>query len=137
MFFRKECYPKWENFQYGGCWILQRGLKQQELEQIDKEWEKLLLACIGEEFNDINIIGLILATRYKENILEIWLENGREELRVRSGETLRKIINLTQTTINFKNHFKSLKLNCTLKGMETYKFILKSHKKLSNQKNYY
>lgn len=52
-----------------------------------KKWH--ILACIGEEFEDSNVIGVVLSLRERRNLLEIWLKDKREGEKIRIGEKLR------------------------------------------------
>lgn len=92
----------------------------------NKKWEKLLFACISEEFHDSNVVGLVLSVRQKKNLIEIWLKDSKdEELRIKSGEKIRELLELEPINLvfYFKEHKKSLKEGSTLRGVEHYSFI--------------
>jgi translation initiation factor 4E len=46
LFFRKNCKPLWEEWPHGGCWIMM--VNKKAAVEINRRWEALLLACIGE-----------------------------------------------------------------------------------------
>lgn len=55
----------WEESPLGGVWIT----KIKKDDNIDKMWESLLLALIGEQFEEPKVIGLSLSLRTKERLL--------------------------------------------------------------------
>ena len=69
-----------------------------------------MLACIGEEFEDSNVIGVVLSLRERRNLLEIWLKDRRESEKIRIGEKLRVVLDMDpeNLTFFFKEHSKSL-----------------------------
>ena len=117
MMFRKGHKPMWEEFMDGGTWIIH--FKKRETEILNKKWEALLLgiffliyliACIGEEFDDNNVIGVVLSLRERRNLLEIWLRDRKESEKLRIGEKLRYVLEMdpNNLTFFFKEHSKSL-----------------------------
>lgn len=68
------------------------------------------IACIGEEFDDDNVIGVVLSIRERRNLLEIWLKDRRESEKIRIGEKLRVALEMdpNNLTFFFKEHSKSL-----------------------------
>lgn len=68
------------------------------------------LACIGEEFENSNVIGVVLSLRERRNLLEIWLKDRRESEKIRIGEKLRVVLDMDpeNLTFFFKEHSKSL-----------------------------
>ncbi len=85
-------------------------IKKKELEILNRRWEALLLACIGEQIDKANIIGIVLSKRNKRNLLELWIKNRDEDSKVRLGEKLRVLLDLDpqNLTFYFKEHSKSL-----------------------------
>jgi translation initiation factor 4E len=115
-------FKKWPK---GGCWILQVK-KKTDAHSYNKKWEKLLFACIAEEFGDDNVAGIVLSVRQKKNLIEIWLKNSQDETdRIKIGEKIRELLELEPTNLvfYFKEHQKSLKEGSTLRGVEHYSFI--------------
>jgi len=55
----------WEDSPLGGIWIA----KIKKDDNIDKMWERMLFALIGEQFGEPNIIGVSLSLRIKERLL--------------------------------------------------------------------
>lgn len=68
-----------------------------------------MFACISEEFDDQNVVGLVLSVRQKKNLIEIWLKNAKEEEeRIKTGEKIRELLELEPTNLvfYFKEHQK-------------------------------
>ncbi|CAD8086744.1 unnamed protein product [Paramecium primaurelia] len=123
MLFRKGHRPMWEECLEGGTWIIH--FKKRENELLNKKWEALVFACIGEEFDDDNVIGVVLSIRERRNLLEIWLKDRRESEKLRIGEKLRVALEMdpNNLTFFFKEHNKSLNDKSTMKGAESYTFV--------------
>jgi translation initiation factor 4E len=78
-------------------------------------WQSLLLAAIGEFFEEPNVVGVTVAVRTKENLLSIWnLDADNEGIRLRIGEKLREILSLQSgDLLEYKKHSTSLRdLSC-------------------------
>ena len=99
--------------------------KKRELEELNKTWETLLLSMIGEQFDSKKVVGVVLSKRSKKNLLELWISDRSEENKLVIGEKLREILNLSSDnlTFYFKEHFKSMQENSTLKNRESYTFV--------------
>lgn len=83
--------------------------KKEEPHKYNGKWERLLFACISEEFDDQNVVGLVLSVRQKKNLIEIWLKNAKEETdRIKIGEKIRDLLELEPTNLvfYFKEHDK-------------------------------
>lgn len=48
MLFRTKYKPLWENYPNGGSWIV--SFKRKDMEELNKKWELILFACLGEAF---------------------------------------------------------------------------------------
>ena len=79
---------------------------------MDKRWENLLLACIGEEMEDMALIGVVLNLRSSKNQFEIWLSTCKEDTKIHIGEKLRTLLDLDphNLTLFFKENAKSLEV---------------------------
>ena len=53
-------------------------LPKKDHESLNRGWEALLLALIGEELEDYNVIGIVLSLRYSTNVIEVWLRDRRD-----------------------------------------------------------
>ena len=121
--FRKDLRPMWEEFPEGGSWIIH--FKKKETSILNHKWESILFACIGEEFEDENVLGVILSIRERRNLLELWIKDKKEETKLKIGEKLRQVLDLDpdNLTFFFKEHQKSLIEKSTMKGAESYTFV--------------
>jgi len=114
-FFRHGETPMWEESPHGGIWII----KIKKEDNVDKMWETLLLALVGEQFEEPHIIGMGLSLRAKERLLQIWLKDGRNEA-VRNGVSnkLRHFLSLDPecVTLYYKEHNRSIQDGSTMKN---------------------
>ena len=65
---RANCAPMWEAFPNGGCWILKIKKKANVL---GKMWQDLVLAAVGEAFEQQDVVGIAMAIRSKEDMLSV------------------------------------------------------------------
>ena len=108
-FFRKHEVPMWEHSPNGGCWIVQLPKSR----SIDEKWERLLFACIGEQFNDLNVIGVVLSLRPTVNIIQLWLKDSKKDgSLLEVSRKLRDVLKLdvTRELLYYKEHNKSIKV---------------------------
>jgi translation initiation factor 4E len=122
--FKKGYQPLWESCPDGGCWFL-RFKKTDDPMDIDIKWEKLLLALVGEQFDEPNMLGAVLSIRGRETIIELWFNYFKYE-KIKNGvaQKLRSLLNLDQSfTVYFKDNEKSLQDKSTLRNAETYSFV--------------
>lgn len=121
-FFRSNLIPMWEESPNGGIVIL----KIKKLDNVDKMWESVLFALLGEQFEEPNVIGASLSLRTKERLLQVWLRDGRnDKVRTNVSNKIRHFLNLDPTciTLYYKEHQKSIKDGSTMKNAEGYKFM--------------
>jgi len=85
--FRRTVSPMWEQFPNGGSWVV-RLKKHSPL--LARMWEELLIATIGEVFEEPDLVGVVLRIRKKEDSLVLW--NKDQNLRYRIGEKLKQIL---------------------------------------------
>ena len=81
--------------------------KKEDPHNYNLKWERLLFACISEEFQDQNVIGMVLSVRQKKNLIEIWLKTAKDENdRIKTGEKIRELLELEPTNLifYFKEH---------------------------------
>ena len=81
--FKKGYQPLWESCPDGGCWFL-RFKKTDDPMDIDIKWEKLLLALVGEQFDEANMLGAVLSIRGRETIIELWFNYFKYE-KIKNG----------------------------------------------------
>ena len=132
-FFRDNEVPMWEESPKGGIWIT----KVKKDDDVDKMWEALLLALIGEQFGELNVIGVSLSLRAKEKLIQIWLKDAQDQkMRARVANRMRSFLNLgaDMTTLYFKDHQNSIKDKSTMKNALGYKFEKKKKTEAEEQK---
>jgi len=88
--FRGTTGPMWENFPTGGTWVLRM---KKGCALLARMWEELLIACIGEAFEEPDVLGVVLSIRPKEDALYVW--NANHHLKYFIGEKLKSIMHLT------------------------------------------
>ncbi|SPN97620.1 related to CDC33 - translation initiation factor eIF4E [Cephalotrichum gorgonifer] len=102
-FFKFGIRPIWEDDvnKKGGKWVvrLKKGV-------VDRYWEDLILALIGEQFGDAGdeVCGAVANVRNGEDVISIWTRNdGGRVIKIR--ETMKRILNLPPSTrVEFKSH---------------------------------
>eukprot|EP00299_Pterocystis_sp_00344_P006939 c199_g1_i1.p1 GENE.c199_g1_i1~~c199_g1_i1.p1 ORF type:complete len:269 (+),score=39.03 c199_g1_i1:43-807(+) len=117
--FRNADYPMWESFPNGGCWILKLTKKG---DVVDRVWETLVLAAIGEMFEEPDLVGIVLSVRSRQDMIAIWnRDNERERARISIGEKLKQILQLDANAIlEYKKHISSMKDNSTYRNAKLY-----------------
>lgn len=123
LLFRRGYRPMWEEFPEGGCWII-RIKRKVSTSYINCMWESLLLACIGEAFEMPDVVGCVLSTRLKDDVLSVWnLSNRDTPARFRIGEKLKEVLDLEMNAlIQYKDHMQSLQDYSTYKNAKNYMF---------------
>ena len=132
-FFRDKEVPMWEHSPKGGVWIT----KVQKEDNVALMWESLLLAAIGEQFGDSQVIGVSLSLRSRDTILQVWLKDAEsQKLRAQVSNRMRHFLKLDpdSTTLFFKAHGDSMKDKSTMKNALGYKFEKKKESLLPHQK---
>mmetsp|Transcript_28046 Transcript_28046/g.38771 ORF Transcript_28046/g.38771 Transcript_28046/m.38771 type:complete len:201 (+) Transcript_28046:131-733(+) len=111
--FKAGVEPKWEDSvnQYGGKWtfLLQKTVPKLAL---DQHWLNLLLAVIGEQFEDgEEICGAVVNIRNKQDRISIWTKNASSEASQMSvGKRLKEILEISESgSLGFTSHDDSLK----------------------------
>mmetsp|Transcript_95656 Transcript_95656/g.297810 ORF Transcript_95656/g.297810 Transcript_95656/m.297810 type:complete len:430 (-) Transcript_95656:87-1376(-) len=123
LLFRRGYKPMWEEFPEGGCWIV-RIKRKVSMSYINCMWENLLLACIGEAFEMPDVVGCVLSTRLKDDVLSVWnLSNRDTPARFRIGEKLKEVLDLDMNAlIQYKDHMQSLQDYSTYRNAKNYMF---------------
>ena len=111
----------WEQSPLGGIWIT----KVKKEDDVDRMWESLLLALIGEQFGEPNVIGVSLSLRTKEKLIQVWLKDAsNQRMKALVSNRMRHFLKLDpdSTTLYFKDHQNSIKDKSTMKNALGYKF---------------
>ena len=109
--FKNGIKPTWEdpaNIQ-GGKWFarIRRNF-------IDRCWENLLLALVGEQFMvGDEITGVVISDRPNNNVVSVWTRSSdNENLKKRIRESMRRVMQLPPTIqIEYRNHSESIEQN--------------------------
>lgn len=100
--FRNNEIPAWETFPEGGSWIIK---VRKGNGVINRLWEELCFACIGEWFEEPDVVGVALSTRNKDDNIAVW--NRGPDMNARIGERLKDLLNLDESTSVEYKAFKS------------------------------
>lgn len=81
-------------------------------------WEELIFTLIGENFEDPEVVGIVLSIRQREDIIAIWTKDSKNHsLRYKIAEKLKQIWVLDpNSSIEYKNHSASMKDGSTYRG---------------------
>lgn len=104
--FRRGLIPAWETFPKGGTWIIKVHKKNGVISRL---WEELVFACIGEMFEEPDVVGVMLSIRGREDLLSVWNSDNQRnpDVRFNIGEKLKEILNLDESTQVEYKHFSS------------------------------
>jgi len=112
--FRGTTRPMWENFPQGGIWVLRM---KKNCVLLPRMWEELLIACIGETFEEPDILGVVLSTRSKEDDLYLW--NANQHLKYAIGEKLKSIMHLpTNCPMEYRTNKFNMERRLTVSGQK-------------------
>jgi len=112
-FFRNQLEPMWETFPKGGCFIIKIDKRAGAL---DKMWEELLFAAIGELFEEPQVVGVEVSIRSKEDGLAVWTKTNQKRLRFSTLEKLKLMLNLVD--VMYKSNATSIKDRSTYKNAQ-------------------
>jgi len=132
--FRGEVLPMWESFPNGGCWILK--VRRKGEVSLGLLWEQLLFAAIGEAFEEPKIVGVVLSTRNKADVLAVWSSDGQNHHIVhRMSDKLRVILSLDRAIpVEYKSHLTSMKDKSTYRNSKLVSTDKKKKKKGKGKK---
>jgi translation initiation factor 4E len=118
---RGKSTPAWESFPNGGCWII-RVRKRNTL--IDRLWEELCFACVGELFAHPDVCCIGVSTRNREDVLTVWnIDNSNPNTRFVIGEKLRELLNLDSSTqVDYKTFLSAIQDKSSFKNAQSYMY---------------
>jgi len=92
---------------------------------LNRVWERLLLAAIGEVFEEPDVVGVVISTRQREDLVSVWnAENINPAVHFRIGEKLEHIFHPhPPTVIEYKNHNTSIRDRSTFRNARPYLVI--------------
>lgn len=107
--FKEGIRPMWEdkaNVQ-GGRWLVQVE-KNRRTEVLDQYWLELLMAMIGEQFEDLGeeICGAVVNIRNKGDKVSLWTRNAalESEMNKKMGLIVKQKLDLHDQTLKFEVH---------------------------------
>merc|ERR1711879_155820 len=117
--FRDDLKPMWETFPSGGCWNLHIVKNNKKLSQL---WEQLLLATLGELFEEPAVIGIMVSKRSKEDVLSVWIKSSSKNIRFNVGEKFKEVFGSPELAlpIEYKDHRSSIKDRSTYHNGKFY-----------------
>lgn len=128
--FREDLHPMWETFPQGGCWIIRFHKDNAANGIIDRVWEELLLAVLGEQFRTPELVGVSLSARQSSNkvshIISLWNRDSEKKPRAKFsiGERLKVLLHLAaESQIEYKLFSKALQDGSTFRGAQPYIYV--------------
>ena len=116
-------------FSSGGCWILKIKKKQGSgASVLGKMWQDMVLATIGECFEEPDVVGVTISIRRADDLISVWnADNRNDEIRFRIGEKMKEILDLEASTIiEYKSHAISMQDMSTFRNAKAYVFAAAS-----------
>ena len=121
--FTKGYQPLWESCPDSGFWFY-RFKRTDDEKDINYKWERILFSLIGEQFDEVNILGAVLSIRGRETIIELWFNYfGYEKIKNNVAKKFREVLSIDSgETVYFKDNKQSIVDKSTLRNAETYSF---------------
>ena len=121
--FKKGYQPLWESCPDSGFWFY-RFKRTDDENDINYKWERILFSLIGEQFDEVNILGAVLSIRGRETIIELWFNYfGYEKIKNNVAKKFREVLSIDSgETVYFKDNKQSIVDKSTLRNAETYSF---------------
>lgn len=121
--FKKGYQPLWESCPDSGFWFY-RFKRTDDEKDINYKWERILFSLIGEQFDEVNILGAVLSIRGRETIIELWFNYfGYEKIKNNVAKKFREVLSIDSgETVYFKDNKQSIVDKSTLRNAETYSF---------------
>ena len=118
--FKKGYKPLWENTPESAFWFYR--FHPEDDKFINIKWEQLIFSLIGEQFEEPNILGVVLSKRGRETIIELWFNYfGFNKIKNKLETKFRNLIGLEyEDALFFKENKKSCKDKSSLRNAEAY-----------------
>ena len=119
--FKKGYLPLWENCPDSGYWF--HRVNEEEEKDVNYQWEKIVFALIGEQFNEANILGAVLSIRGRETIIQLWFNYfSYDQIKDGLSEKFKKILGIEKPMIFFKDNKQSMQDKSSLRNAERYNY---------------
>eukprot|EP00826_Nyctotherus_ovalis_P021332 TRINITY_DN16861_c0_g3_i2.p1 TRINITY_DN16861_c0_g3~~TRINITY_DN16861_c0_g3_i2.p1 ORF type:complete len:367 (-),score=69.81 TRINITY_DN16861_c0_g3_i2:129-1229(-) len=130
--FRQSVEPLWESCPHGGAWITKLLLNS----NIDRYWQRLVFACIGEQFNTRHVVGIVLSERKYSHFIQVWVDDVEEDA-VRIVKILEMIFeeDFSRRKLFFKRHHDAMIDKSSTSKMETFLLRKKSQEEAVNEES--
>lgn len=117
-FFKKGYKPLWEDSPESAFWFYR--FNPQDDKYLNIKWEQILFSLIGEQFEEENVLGVVLSKRGRESILELWFNYfGYNKIKNKLEIKFRNLIGLEQSdAMYFKENRKTLEDRSTIRNAE-------------------
>ena len=95
---------------------------------LGKMWQDMVLATIGECFEEPDVVGVTISIRRADDLISVWnADNRNDEIRFRIGEKMKEILDLEASTIiEYKSHAISMQDMSTFRNAKAYVFAAAS-----------
>ena len=117
--FKKGYKPLWENTPESAFWFYR--FKPEDEKFMNIKWEEIIFSLIGEQFDEPNILGVVLSKRGRETIIELWFNYfGFTKIKNKLEVKFRNLIGLeSKDTLFFKENKDSIQDKSSLKNAKT------------------
>ncbi len=95
---------------------------------LGKMWQDIVLAFIGEQFDQPDVVGVSVCIRKAEDLISVWnTDNRNPDIRFCIGERMKEILDLEPSTvIEYKAHAESMQDLSTFRNTKAYVFAAAS-----------
>lgn len=121
--------PLWEAYPRGGCWILKIKKKTDVgASVLGNMWQDIVLAAIGEAFEEPDVVGISVCIRKNEDMLSVWNSDSRNtDIKFNIGEKMKQFLDLEpETVLEYKHHSESMADLSTFRNAKQYVQIAES-----------
>eukprot|EP00002_Diphylleia_rotans_P037152 TRINITY_DN8276_c0_g1_i1.p1 TRINITY_DN8276_c0_g1~~TRINITY_DN8276_c0_g1_i1.p1 ORF type:complete len:261 (-),score=40.60 TRINITY_DN8276_c0_g1_i1:51-833(-) len=106
-FFKCGIFPAWEDEanRYGGRWLLRLSTRSRDV--MYQKWLRLLMACIGEMFDDgPEICGCVVNFRTVDSRISVWTRSStKRQVALSIGKQMRSLLELDDSShLQFEAH---------------------------------
>lgn len=86
---------------------------------IDRLWEELCFACVGELFEHPDVVCVAVSTRSREDVISLWTSNTECQFVI--GKKLKELCNLDESTqVDYKTFRSAIKDGSSFKNAKPY-----------------
>lgn len=95
---------------------------------LGKMWQDMVLATIGECFEEPDVVGITISIRKSDDLISVWnADNRNDDTKFGIGEKMKQILDLEPSTIiEYKSHAVSMQDMSTFRNAKAYVFAATS-----------